>query len=523
MLFNGLNLIKDYVYKNSSRSFNKFFKLDIKKFERGLRNGSSREIEDMGKEMAFNLFLEGSKRLTGYKNLLKDYDINVKDIKSAEDFNLLPIVTKKNYLSKYSLEDLVWDKDLNKLHLISVSSGSTGEPFFWPRGLGLEFETALEHELFLKYFFEIDKKSTLFIIGYAMGIYVAGIFTQNSLVRLVQKGYDLTIVSPGADKDSIINIVKKLGSSYDQIIISAYSPFLKDLLDKGFAEGLDWKQFNLKFISGGEGFSEEYRNYIYRKLGIHDYLRSSMNTYGSADAAILGHETPLSILIRSLANKNPKLQKALFKETRTPSLQQYYPFFKYFEEINGDLVFSTYGGIPLIRYSIGDNGGIITFEKMVQTLKVFGIDLEKEMKKHHSEKLIWKLPFVYLFGRKDNTKIFYGANIYPEHIKNCLENEGIIDFVTGKYLIDIRSTRNHNQILYLAVELGQSIKPNTKIKKLLETSIYNNLLEINAEYRYLSQTMGEVIHPTIELYEFAHPKYFKPSIKPHYVKKSKKK
>lgn len=513
------NFLENFNQRNNPENFHSYFELDINKFSNFLKNSSAEKIEHRGKDMVIKLFKQASSNIPAYKDYLKKNKISPDKINDFSDFKSLPIISKKNYLRKYSIDDLNWKGSLTDLHMISVSSGLTGEPFYWPRGLGLEYETSLEHELALKYFFDLDRKKTLFIIGYAMGMYVAGVFTLNSLMNLVKKGYPLTIVSPGSDKESIIKIANNLGKKYDQVIIAAYSPVLKDIVDKGVREGVNWKSLNLKFISGGESFSEEFRDYIFKKIGSKNYLRTSMNTYGSADAAILGHETPLSILIRRLANSDKKLQKALFKQNRLPSLHQYYPFFKYFEEVDGNLVLSTFGGIPLIRYSIGDSGGIIPFDRMTKVLREFGIDIKKEMKGYSSENLIWHLPFVYLFGRKDNTKVYYGANIYPEHIKSCLEKDEVINLVTGKFFMDIIFDNNQNQDLYLAIELTVKESPESGLKKKISSLIHHNLIHINDEYRYLSQTIGNRIYPKVELFEFGDPKYFSPRIKPAYVKK----
>jgi phenylacetate-CoA ligase len=518
MLFNPSKVFRQTIYGNNPKSFQEYYRFNVDSFERFLK-GNQGPILKAGEQMALNLFHEASQKVPAYKNFLKENSVDPRKIKSLKDFKLLPTVSKKNYLSRYELKDLSWNGNFHQQDLVSISSGSTGEPFYWPRGLGLEFETTLEYELVLKNFFDADRKSTLFIIGYAMGMYVAGVFTQNSIMRMIEKGYEITLLNPGADTDSIIKIVEKLGGYYDQVIISAYSPVLKDLIDKGTKADIKWNKYNLKFISGGEGFSEEYRRYVYRKLESKSYLRGSMNTYGSADAAILGHETPLSILIRDIANKNHALRKELFGQDRTPSLNQYYPFFKYFEEKNGDLIFSTFGGIPLVKYSVGDNGGLLTFETIKKVMKEHGINLGKEMRNHGAANLEWSLPFVFLFGRKDNTKIFYGANIYPEHLKACLEIENIMNNVTGKYFVDIILNKRMNQKLYLAVELIPDVNPSKELEMKIAREIHQKLLEINAEYKYLSNTMGDVIFPTLELFKFSDPKYFKPSIKPRYVRK----
>ena len=156
---------------------------------------------------------------------------------------------------------------------------------------------------------------------------------------------------------------------------------------------------------------------------------------------------------------------------------------------------------------------------MTKVLREFGIDIKKEMKGYSSENLIWHLPFVYLFGRKDNTKVYYGANIYPEHIKSCLEKDEVINLVTGKFFMDIIFDNNQNQDLYLAIELTVKESPESGLKKKISSLIHHNLIHINDEYRYLSQTIGNRIYPKVELFEFGDPKYFSPRIKPAYVKK----
>lgn len=505
-------------YSNSYKSFKNFYDFSSDQFLNFITKETPERIEAKGKRMALDLFRKASKQVPAYRQFLVKNDINPKNIKTIQDFESLPITTKQSYLNKNNPRDLSWNGRFEDLCVVSVSSGSTGKPFIWPRGLGLEYETAIEYEIILKNFFGADKKKTLYIVGYAMGMYVAGVFTLNSMMSLIKKGYPLTVATPGLDKDAIIEIVRNVGGNFNQIIIGAYPAALKDIIDKGVKENINWGKYNVKFMSGGEGFSEEFRKYIYSKIKVKNYYKSSCNAYGSADAAMLGHETPTSIFVRKSASENKNLRKALFNSERLPSLLQYYPQFKYFEEVNGNLIFTTYGGVPLIRYSIGDTGGIISFKKMIDILEDFGINIEKEMAKNGCQDVITKLPFVYLFGRADNTKILYGANIYPEHIKNSLEQKEIIHQVTGKYFTDIVFDKTHNQTLYMAVELVHGVKKSDKLKNKIVNTIHNNLLKINREYES-THTANDHIFPSVELFTYGDPKYFSLRIKPKYVKK----
>jgi phenylacetate-CoA ligase len=82
--------------------------------------------------------------------------------------------------------------------------------------------------------------------------------------------------------------------------------------------------------------------------------------YGTADAGVLGTETPLSITIRRFLAGNPSAAQALTGQLRLPTLVQYDPADRFFESLDdGTLVFSADGGIPLVRYHIADEGGVI--------------------------------------------------------------------------------------------------------------------------------------------------------------------
>src|SRR4051812_38796557 len=86
-----------------------------------------------GEKMAVRLFQDTAKSVPAYKAFLEENRVNPRKIKSFADLTQVPVVTKENYLRKYPLESLVrdgnWVKAVNSL---SLSSGSTGKPFFWP-------------------------------------------------------------------------------------------------------------------------------------------------------------------------------------------------------------------------------------------------------------------------------------------------------------------------------------------------------------------------------------------------------
>jgi phenylacetate-CoA ligase len=76
---------------------------------------------------------------------------------------------------------------------------------------------------------------------------------------------------------------------------------------------------------------------------------------------VLGNETPISVSIRRFLATRPELARELFADSRLPTLVQYDPGSRFFEEIEGTLLFSGDNGIPLIRYHIADEGEIVGY------------------------------------------------------------------------------------------------------------------------------------------------------------------
>ena len=225
-----------------------------------------------GERRVLNLFHLMARRVPAYKDFLKKNKINHLLVKNISDFKKVPPVDKNNYLRVYPLEALCWDGEFDsKRWTVAVNSGSTGEPFYFPREIGQDRQYGLCAELYLRNNFEIHKKSTLYIDTWAMGAWIGGLFTYEALRLLAERGkYKLSIIAPGIVKDEIFKAVKSLGHKFDQVIIGGYPPFVKDILDEGETLGINWKKNNIKLIFSAESFSEEFRDYVYERAGIRD-------------------------------------------------------------------------------------------------------------------------------------------------------------------------------------------------------------------------------------------------------------
>ena len=462
------------------------------------------------------LFHDAARRVPAYKTFLKRHKISPASIKTIDDFKTLPLVDKQNYLLEFPLSDLSWDGDLFNSRIISVSSGSTGQPFFWPRGKEQDEEGAWMHERLYRKIFDAEKNSSLVVICFSMGTWIAGSFTTSSTLSAADNGLDINVATPGLEKEEAIKVIKKLGGLYDQIIIAGYPPFVKDIIDEGENQGVKWKKHKMKFLWAGEAFSEEWRDYVLSQVGEKNPFGSAVNIYGTADAAMIGHETPVSILLRRIYNQHQELRKQVFNNDILPSLVQFYPERRFIEEVEGEIVFTAKAGLPLIRYNIHDSGGVIPYEDLIAPVKK---EFDKGVRKNKLKTEDWQLPFVYLNGRKDFTVTIYAVNIYPENIKAALVDPKMRSWVTGKFTMATKYHSDMDQYFEINVELAKGLNPDPDYQKIARTTITNTLLKLNAEYHKLRASIGERADPHINLIMHGDNNFFAQGVKHRWVRK----
>jgi phenylacetate-coenzyme A ligase PaaK-like adenylate-forming protein len=479
--------------------------------------------QQRGEQSALKLFHEMSLKVPAYKKFLKQNNIFAPSkIKTIKDFKNIPLISKDTYLKKNKLPSLCWDGIFSESQwVISSTSGSTGEPFYFPRSINQDLQYALTAELYLITNFDIDKKKTLYINGFAMGVWIGGLFTYQAIKHIADtKKYALSIISPGINKIEILKAMVKLGQYFDQVIIGGYPPFIKDFIDYSISEGFNWKKANVKFIFSAEGFSEKFRDYIVSKAHLKNTYKDTLNHYGTVDIGTQSYETPISILVRRLALSNKKFFQLLFGNTnKSPTLTQYIPEQFYFESIDNGLVCSSASGLPLVRYDLKDHGGVCQFGLMVELAKKSGIDILMEAKKANIFDTLWYLPFVYVFERADFSVSFYGANIYPETIRGVLIGEQFQKYFTGKCSLEINFTKSNDQTLHIHVELKNGVKTPAGIKKRFYDETINTLLKENSEFRNNYVSLGTRGKPVIKFWPYESENYFRPGGKQIWIKK----
>lgn len=484
--------------------------------------------EKQGTKKALKRFQVAANRVPAYQQLLREHKINPKDITIREDYQRLPILDKKNYLQKYALEELCLDGKLSNKYLIDRSSGYSGTSFFWPRLAEEDKDYPTYMRLAYEQFYGIDRKSTLMIITLSLGSWVGGEKISWATREIALRGENpFTVITPGLDLDEILEIVKYFKNKYEQIVLVGYPPFVKTIIDEGERRGIDWKSFAVKIGLGGEGYSEDWREYIRDKIGMDKKdLMGIAGGYGAADLGMsVGREYPISVLIRKLANQNKSLARELFGEEGIPSFCQYNPVAFYIEAVENELVFSCHAGIPLVRYNIHDRGGVVPFARALEIVRSHGFDPIRLLLQHgYTKRDIWRLPFFYVYGRSDGTAIIDGTNVYPDNVNPALcSDEGKM---IHSYQMEVKQDGQFNEHLYIFLELHQNIAlpKNGEYQKLV-TRLHDQLLQalckMNVDYADAYSNNPSTCDPIVELYEYGRGPFqgSDQAIKQRYIKK----
>ncbi|MBD2346704.1 phenylacetate--CoA ligase family protein [Anabaena subtropica] len=466
--------------------------------------------------IVLSLFHDVAANVPAYQAFLGEREIDASSIQTLEDFRTLPAIAKDNYISRYPLTDLCRFGKLSGCDMIAASSGSTGKPTFWPRFFTDELQIATRFEQIFHDSFAADTRRTLAVICFTLGTWVGGMFTTNCCRYLASKGYLITVITPGNNKEEIFRVVQELGGNFEQVVLLGYPPFLKDVIDTGIARGVEWQRYQIKLVMAGEVFSEEWRSLVGERVGSQNPCYDSASLYGTADAGVLGNETPLSICIRRFLAENPEVAKALFGESRLPTLVQYDPVNRFFEVQDGQLLFSGNNGIPLIRYNILDTGGIISYDAMLQFLANWGFNPLETLASPDSPRGINQLPFVYVFGRSNFTVSYFGANIYPENVTVGLEQPVIQEWVTGKFVLQVKEDADKNRFLSVVVELAPGVENSEDKRQAIATSILTQLLRLNSEFA--NYVPPEYQIPQIALAPMGDREYFPIGVKHRYTR-----
>lgn len=453
------------------------------------------------------LFHRTAEHVPAYRAFLREHGVDPASVRTLEDFARVPLVTKENYVAKYPLSDRCRTGDIADNDMIAFSSGSTGEPTLWPRTIADEEAVASRFEHVFRNSFRAHERRTLAVVAFPLGTWVGGMYTTSCTRILARRGLAITTVTPGNDRAEILRVVRALSPMFDQTVLLGYPPFLKDVIDTGRAQHLPWEKFAVRVVLAGEVISEEWRALVGERTGSRDILHDSASLYGTADAGVLGTETPLSISIRRFAATNDRV----FESPRLPTLVQYDPEARHFEVHDDTLVVTADGGAPLVRYHIADDGGVLPYRDMLSRVRALGFDPEIDGAS--------ELPFVWVYGRSHFAISFYGANVFPEMISAGLEQPEVHTWVTGKFVMEAHETSDKNRRLLIAVELAPAVAATGAMHETIANAILVHLRRVSSEFSHYVPTDAQ--RPDVSLFPSGDPTWFPVGVKHRYVRQRK--
>jgi phenylacetate-CoA ligase len=273
-----------------------------------------------------------------------------------------------------------------------------------------------------------------------------------------------------------------------------YPPFVKDVLDQAPSSVVD---MDLKILMAGENISEGWRDHILKRIGKEGRAEHTCLIYGTADAGIMGHETPATIAARRLARDEPRLNVALFGEGEVqPTFVEYRPDFRFTEtDPDGYLLFTVDNTFPLIRYRINDRGRVVTAAELARLLDPYGPEFTVRTSAGDTG-------FIALGQRADIAATFYSLKIFPESVRAAFEDTAVAGTISGKFCLITDQDEEYGQTLRLHVELRAGAADDGALAPRLAELVVASLLRTNSEYRQLRQVLGRRADPVMTLHPF---------------------
>ncbi len=323
------------------------------------------------------------------------------------DLDSYPPTGKASYVQAYPEHERCYHGRLEIAgSVVDESSGSSGQPFNWVRSRA-ELESV--HRNLAAYATMVFPAKRRFVINaYSMGAWATGTNTGIAMARIAM------VKNTGPDLRKIIDTLRHFGPGFEYVV-TAYPPFLKRLRDELDAERFPWPEYRISGLVGGEGMTEALRDYLEQRF------RKVRSGYGASDLTIgMAGETDLSVWLRRRLRTDAGLRERLLGpgEQRLPMVFQYNPLETYLETNAASELLCTINSTavvnPKVRYNIGDEGRLATLPEVLAAITDPDARAEAEAALRVDG---MRLPLLFLFGRKDSTISYMGANIYPQDVE----------------------------------------------------------------------------------------------------------
>jgi len=449
------------------------------------------------KARAYAEFVKAKRRVPAYNAFLKANGFSKPSFSGLiPNLNEIPFTDKENYVKKYSMDERCINGKVPATGVvIDESSGSTGTATNWARGKRERKNNARIIKFGVR---NLLGKEPLFIINaFALGPWATGVNITMSCVKFSK------LKSLGPDKIKIENTIKHFGKAHNYVIMG-YPPFLKLLVD---TSDINWKEYNISFIFGGESMSEGMRDYLMQKG-----IKRVYSSLGASDLELnISAENDFTISLRRLLRSNEKFRAKVLKHSGAlPMIFQFNPSDFLFETSEtGELIITICrpGYIaPKIRYNIHDRGHVMQIKELYSILKELNIS-ESEIVKPSTD-----LPMLFHYGRADMTVSFFGSNISPTDIQEALYNLPELANAINSFCLNVVEDKDGGKQLAVSFEM-QKNKGKETVGAEVQTAFWEQLAKTNQDFREAKKMLTSSSQTVIHFYEFAQGPFEKNDIR----------
>ncbi len=409
------------------------------------------------------------KEVSAYRRFLAERGLN-----SNVEFDQLPVTDKQSYALSYPYEELLGG-DREKFLAIFRSSGSSGNPFFWPVLKPSSRLMPWSTRLFLEQSFAIHKRKTMVIVGLGLGSWLPGEhFSWGMKNVAMQVSYPFWVFTPGTNFQEIIEMVQRMDNLVEQIIILITPAAIPHLRLKAVELGQTLPLAKLRYVLLGEPFPESIRSYWQTEAGIPPEIAFMLSMYGSNDTGGLGVESLGSVAVRQLLEQNPALAEELGITPPIPLFFHAIAFDAFLEIVDGSLCITRWQGIPLVRYMVYDKVAFYSWQKLKQAILT-----SKHLPPGDNpwvdvvaKSANWLPNIIAVTGRSDSCLILNGITITEYMLDEAVRCAELQPILTGIYRARIiyEETRQH-----LALDL--ELNPDVIIDATTSDLVYHHLVK----------------------------------------------
>jgi phenylacetate-CoA ligase len=319
-----------------------------------------------------------------------------------------------------------------------------------------------------------------------MGIWIAGTFTARIGMQLAQEGWHITTVTPGPDPAALEGVLTQVAPRFAHVILAGFPSYIGKVVREQHTL-IKKSKARYKILLAAEQISEAFRDELLAYVGSAK-ASDVISIYGSADAGVMGFETPTTIALRRASEKNLGIREKLFgvgDNGAVPALYQYLSSYIYFETSGKELILTTRSASPLLRYKIHDVGEVIP----ARTIQSLAQGLENSLPTK-----LTQLPAISYRSRTDVAILYHAINLTSTQLSAWYLPK-LQRVIEGYIVYTEKVSASIGERLHFTLATNTVLSKSDR--KRIVTAIHKALLNHSIEYRKVCEVFGLHAYPRV--------------------------